>query len=89
MKVGNFTVYKSFCGVVDIWIKDSPCGGFVVQFCMLAMNMGMFCFMAHLSLDIWIKIVISVLTAINCATFIRLCFSNPGVPPQILNKIKG
>ena len=89
MKVGNFTVYKSFCGSVDIWVKESPCGGFVIQSLMLACNMGMFCYLAYLSIDVWIKIVISLLTAINCAVFIRLCFSDPGVPPQILNKLSG
>lgn len=80
MKVGNFNIYKSFYGPADIWVSKNPCGGFFLQFCLLAFNMVMFGALAYPNEDIIYKVTICVLTVINSAIFIKLCFSNPGVP---------
>ena len=80
MKVGNLTLYRP-CFNLKIWMPKNPWGGCVLQFILLAGNLGLFIFSAIIAKDLWNKVLVFGLTAITTLLFLRLSTSDPGIPP--------
>ena len=89
MKVGNLRVYSSFCGMFKptlgpywylLWVPQCGCmimlGGVLVAMTLSANASGPMTYTA------W------SLIAIELVFYWILCLSNPGIPAQILRKVK-
>ena len=81
MKVGNLRVYRLFC--CDIVLGPKPVVGPMCCFVMGGLFTTVLSMMTFaIEPSIWRTIAI-ISIVVNILIFLRLCFSNPGLPRQI------
>ena len=80
-KVGNLNIYKSCCGLVEIYISRNPSKALCAQFTMLIVNVSLFMIWAYICTELWNQLLVIIFTIVNTAIYIKLCFSDPGIAP--------
>jgi len=91
MKVGELTLYNPFGQCCDIFVGPNGLLTMVIsQGMMLLVNAaGFVAITLFLGKDVWIKVVVCIMTTICSLAYVTLCIGNPGVPQQIIDKVKG